>query len=1280
MNIGMKWAAAGAAGVVLLGGGTLWFRAGSSMPRIDAGANLLASQPLHFEPSAAAGAYVARGRDYTLELDAEGATLHLRRGQESASLGLQLVGAAAAVPRGEVRLGGFSNYYLGDDPARWRANVPHYQRVKYRAVYPGVDVVYYGAGRDLEYDFIVAPGADPAQIQLSYAGARAVRIDGEGNLRVAIEGGEVLHRKPVVYQTLANGLRESVAGAFRLARNAASTLVTFDLGDYDTRRPLVIDPVLTYATYLGGNSEDALHAVAVDAAGAIYAAGSSMSIDLPAAPGVFDTTHNGGTDAFVAKLDPSGTAVVYATYLGGSSFDEASAIRIDASGAAHVMGTTSSNNFPTSAGAPQSAFGGAEDVFVAKLSATGASLVYSTYLGGSNQETSSDGGGFEIDAAGNAYVYAVTSSTNFPTTAGAPQAARGNPNGAQFDEDAFLTKINAAGNAFLFSTYHGGSSIDQPLDTFGLETRQLAIDASGSAWIAGSTESADFPVTPGAFDTTFNGPAGGNPGGGDAFVTRFDTVAGTRLYSTLIGGAADEYGGPLAVDSVGNVYATVQTASADFPVTAGAFDATYNGGASDVAVVKLAPTGAGPLLYGTFLGGSAGEGPAVIRVDAAGAAYLAGSTQSADFPTAGGADTTHNGGGNDGFIAKLNAAGSALEYSTFAGSGDGDGVAFMEIDAAGSAYAVLGDTLGNAPVTTGGRPYVGNVDDYFVKLNVAGSAFLDGSYIGGGGDDSAFAMTIDAQQNLYLVGSTDSTDYPTTAGVLQPAKANGAGNTDSFVVKFATTPDIGAPQPGVLAFTSNTFNTGEGAGSIALTVSRSGGSSGAVSVTCTPGSSPGFTAAPGVDYTASAVTLTWADGDSANKSCDVPLAGDATVEGDETFEALLSTPTGGATLGTPAVTNVTIIDDDVAPVPQPGTVSFNPAAYTLQENGGSVTLTLTRTGGADGAISVSVASGGGSAAAGSDYSTLTQTLSWANGDAAAKTVALLVSDDAVDESDETITLTLANATGGATLGTVTASVTIADDDSAPGPEAQNTSVKGSYGKGSMDAGLLALLLFVLACAKLGRRRVARMAACTAVAVGIASTAGAQAADGWYLGVRAGAGESTQRESDLKSALDARGHEVSVDADAHQPAYTLFAGYRFDNGLALEAGLVELGEYEVTVSGTTTSPATLLADTQALLADAGRAVSATLAWHLPLGERLELTPRLGAYYWESRRSVVGIAGRIRDQEEGVDLTAGITIAWRLDERWSLGLGWESWAAGDRNDLRVWNAALVYRLGR
>ena len=407
---------------------------------------------------------------------------------------------------------------------------------------------------------------------------------------------------------------------------------------------------------------DEMETLAVDSAGALYVAGQTNSIDYPVTPGAIQPAHNGmgQFDAFVAKLNPAGTAFEYVTYLGGSQNERAHIVRVDAAGNAYVAGETDSVNFPTSAGAAQTTSGGAQDVFVAKLNPTGTALLYSTYLGGAGGEPESTRlGGLVIDASGDVIIYGDTNSLDFPTSPGAPQTTRGNPNALQFDQDAFLTRINADGTAFVFSTYLGGSGFEETGDPT-QEHTLLEVDAAGTAWIAGTTESADFPASAGAFDATFGG------GLNDGFVAHIDTSAGSILYSTYIGGAGDDMVMSLDTDSAGNAYVAIETTSGDFPTTPGSADTTYAGG-GDIGVVKLNAAGSA-LVYGTLLGDGVADTPRVLRVDATGRAYIAGETRSTIIATPGAADTTFNGGLWDGFIARLNAAGTAFDFL-------GDGVA-----------------------------------------------------------------------------------------------------------------------------------------------------------------------------------------------------------------------------------------------------------------------------------------------------------------------------------------------------------------------------------------------------------------------------------------------------------------------------------------------------------------------------------------------------------------------------------------------------------------------------
>jgi hypothetical protein len=1239
-----------------------------------------ATLPPHFEPSGD-NAYAARAAGVALELDDSGSRMRLARGTRATTVSLQLEGSSPSSARPENRLPGVSNYFLGNDPGAWRVGVPHYARVRYAGVYPGVDLVYYGAQGTLEYDFLVAPGADPHHIRMRYDGAQSLRLDANGNLRIAVDGGELVHRRPVSWQQV-DGIRQRVQSAFRLLREAGTTLVTFELGAYDARLPLTIDPVLSYATYLGGtdDNDDAM-AIAVDAAGATFVAGHTNSVDFPATAGAAQPARSGSFDAYVAKLNPAGTAYEYLTYLGGTGLEQLQALRIDAGGNAYVAGETSSVDFPTSASAPQATSGGSQDVFVSKLNATGGVLLYSTYLGGSGGEPGSQNISLEVDAGGNAFVLSDTDSVDFPTTPGAPQTTRGNPNAMVFDQDVFLTRINANGTAFDFSTYLGGSGIEEN-DVTAEDVRLLAVDGNGSAWIAGTTESADFPATTGSLQTTFGGPAGGIPGGGDAFVARYDTDAGTLTYATFVGGSADDFARALAVDAAGNAYLAVATESGNFPTSAGAPDTTFNGGNSDVALAKISPDGT-TLAYGTYLGAGLLDAPIALRLDSTGRAYVAGETDSSTFPvSAGAADTTLNGGA-DGFIARLNAAGTAFDYVTFAGSGDDEAVYMLEIDAAGSAYALLGDTVGDGFLTAGARAHAGGWDDYFVKVSPSGDSFLDASYLGGAEDDYATGIAVDADENLYLTGITASSNYPVTAGAPQAAKAGDPGDPDTFIAKLATTPAGPVVQPGTLSLSATTFSASETGGSASITVTRSGGSSGAVGVTCTAAAAGGDTAGPGTDFTAAAVTLSWADGDAANKTCAIPVTNDTDVESAETFTVTLANATGGAALGATTSAAVTIDDDDVAPLPVPGTVQFDPASVSAGENSGSVTLTLTRTVGADGAISVSVTTGGGSASAGSDYTALAATVSWADGDSASKTVALALLDDSTDESNETVSVVLGDATGNVTLGG-NGAVTILDDDVPPPPVTQTTSAKGRYG-GALDGVMVLVLLGVAAVSMLarhclrGRHRTAMLAAVALGSATLGAAPGAQAGD-FYLGGRAGLGQSTQDSADIASALRAEGHDARVTMDDDEAIYTLFGGFRWSNGLAVEASVFDLGMFEVEVEAETSSAADLLSDTEALLGDSGRGVGTALAWTWRLGEHFEITPRVGAYYWESRRTLESNADRIEDREFGVDLMGGISFDYRLDSHWRLGLGWESWAAGGRNDVQAVTASLSYQFSK
>ena len=657
--------------------------------------------PLSFEANRGQTArqvkFLARGPGYTLFLTPDAAVLSLHGQKANAVLRMKLAGAnARAGVTGADALPGKSNYFIGSDPNQWRTDVPTYAAVKYAAVYPGIDMLYHGNQRLLEYDFLVAPGADPQAIGIRFQGARKLSVNREGALVIGLGGSEVIEPAPVVYQEI-GGQRQTVAGRYVLRGKGR---VGFIVAEYDRSQPLVIDPTLVYSTYLGsvnpGNGGNQGTSIAVDASGNAYVTGSTCSLDFPITLGAFQTTCGGGGDAFVSKLNAPGSALVYSTYLGGSGLDLGYGIAVDASGSAYVTGQTGSSDFPTTPGAFQTTYRGCSgcwNAFVSKLNASGSALSYSTYLGGSTWDRA---WGIAVDASGNAYVTGMAGSFDFPTTPGAFQTTlRGAAN-------VFVSKLNAAGSALVYSTYVGGSGNDQAAG--------IALDASGNAYVAGFATSSDFPTTPGAFQATLHTVCCSN-----AFVTKLNPLGSALAYSTYLGGSADDYAYGIAVDTSGNAYTTGFTSSTDFPTTPGAFQTTRV--IYDAFVSKLNPNGSA-LVYSTYFYG----GPA-IAADASGNAYVTGWT-GCDFPTTPDAFQTTCGGGDDAFVSELNSAGSALLYSTFLGGSNVDAGWGIAVDASGNVYVTGGTESSNFPTTPGAfqTTYTaGNWNGFVSKLSLGTS-------------------------------------------------------------------------------------------------------------------------------------------------------------------------------------------------------------------------------------------------------------------------------------------------------------------------------------------------------------------------------------------------------------------------------------------------------------------------------------------------------------------------------------------------------------------------------
>jgi hypothetical protein len=581
-------------------------------------------------------------------------------------LRLRLLGANPTPEmRGLEELPGKSNYFIGNDPAKWRTNVPNYAKVEYRDVYPGINLVHYGNGGQLEHDFVVSPGADPSVIRFAIEGADKMELDAQGDLVLHAAGTEARLRKPVVYEQV-DGVRREVAGRYVLpvpgARSGRShpglamAQVGFEVGPYDTAGVLVIDPVLMYSTYWGGSSgEDQGFGIAVDASGAVYVTGGTRSSNFPVV-NALQGQSGGWEDVFVSKLNAAGSALVYSTYLGGSVYDYGYVIAVDPSGAAYVTGSASSTNFPVVNALQAAHGGGGTDAFVSKLNATGSALVYSTYLGGSGGDS---GYGIAVDASGAAYVTGSTGSSNFPTASALQGVLAG-------VGDAFVSKLNAAGSALVYSTYLGGSG-----DEGG---SQIAVDALGAAYLTGTTTSTDFPTA---------NPLQATHGGGwyDAFVSKLNAAGSALVYSTYLGGSGGERASGIAVDASGAAYVAGATRSTSY---------------DDVFVSKLNAAGSA-LIYSTSLGGRYTDGGSAVAVDATGAAYVTGVTESDDFPTASALQTTHGGGVSDAFVIKLNATGSVV-YSTYLGGTGSDGGAAVAVDASGAAYVTGRTHSGGLPM------------------------------------------------------------------------------------------------------------------------------------------------------------------------------------------------------------------------------------------------------------------------------------------------------------------------------------------------------------------------------------------------------------------------------------------------------------------------------------------------------------------------------------------------------------------------------------------------------
>ena len=628
---------------------------------------------------------------------------HREAAASTGTLRMQLVGAnSQASPLQQQPLEGHVNYFSDRDPHKWHSNIPTFGKVGFQGVYPGVDVVYYGNQQRLEYDFVVAPHADPKQIQLHFGGAQQVRVNKAGDLVIRTQGRELTWQKPGVYQQTANG-KHAVAAHYRLKRLPnGQTDVRFALGSYDTARSVVIDPVLIYSSHLEGTL--APHAVlALDSAGSVFVAGTTADYGINYTP-----------RTYVLKMNAAGTGLVYSTYLGPTDWGEP-AIAVDSSGSAYIAvnGTTA---FPTTAGAYKTQQSDGDNLAVAKLNPAGSALVYSTFIGKNRIASSSDfstsdsklnaGIGIAVDSSGSAYVTGSAES-GFPTTPGAFQTT--NSSGSA---NAFVTKLNPTGSALVYSTYLGGK-VDLG-STQGDAGRGIAVDGSGSAYVVGSTASTDFPTTVGAFQRVNKATAGNYT----AFVTKLNPAGSALTYSTLLGGTHSDKGYAIAIDSVGQAYVAGGAYSTDFPTTPGVDLAALPYGWGSF-VTKLDATGSA-LIYSTVFGPRTTA--LGIAIDSEGSAYVTGAAISASLTTTIGAFQRSGRNAYQAFVTRLNPLGTDVTYSTYLGgssgiaTGQGDEGNAIAVDSSGKVYVSGAAVNGDFPTTPGAFQSPGGGLTFVTKL------------------------------------------------------------------------------------------------------------------------------------------------------------------------------------------------------------------------------------------------------------------------------------------------------------------------------------------------------------------------------------------------------------------------------------------------------------------------------------------------------------------------------------------------------------------------------------
>ena len=874
-----------------------------------------AQLPMIFEPNQgqtdAQVKFLARGAGYGLFLTSNEAVLKLQAPRPDRKTGhtsspqafvvrMQLSGAdPSAAVNGDEPLPGKSNYFIGRDPANWRRNIPQFARVRYHNAYPGIDLVYYGNQGRLEYDFQVAPGADPQQVALRFQGA-ALTVDHRGALVLKTAGGDVAFQAPQVYQQ-EGSLRKSIPGRFVLrGKNEAG----FVLGEYDRSRTLVIDPVLTYSTYLGGSGAETSPSIAVDLGFNVYIAGTTTSTDFPSGVSITGSIP-GGSNVFVAKLNNSGSALIFATYIGGSADDSSAGVGVDAGFNVAVAGVTDSTDFPLINNVVTPTLASGNHAFVAELESSGSGLLYSTYLGGNGNDQAT---GLAVDVKNNLFVTGTTTSTNFPTTTGAFQVTSLATN--QF----FFSQINPSTSgtqSLLYSTYFGGGNPSNGVAIGG----GIAVDSSSNAYITGTTNflhtgantTTDFPILnalQGCLDAPSNPAPCPSATATDIFVAKLNPAGatGSQLqYSTYLGGSSDDVATGIAVDSGGDAYVTGYTTSTDWtiPTTETLEPGPTNAGGTDAFLAKLGSftpstttsTGVVPYLYFTYLGGSGTDQGLAVAVDTAAGARITGTTDSTNFPVSTNAMQAASGGGTDAFVTRI-------------------------------------DTSSATPT-------------HYI------------SYLGGSGTDRGTGIAVDGEESAYVSGDTSSSNFP-TASPLQGALN---GSSDAFVTKFGPTVNlamtaVASPTPsGVgnsVTFTYTITNNGDLTTGITFTDVLSGSAS-LTSATSTAGSCTSATGTPPT-VTCSVGTLNASNATSTTAStvtATVTITLTPTTAGPLGNTASLTVLGSSFTTSAGATANISDFSLAVAPASLT-TPAGTPVSYTA---------TVTPTGGFPNSVSIACSAG-----------------------------------------------------------------------------------------------------------------------------------------------------------------------------------------------------------------------------------------------------------------------------------------------------------------------------------